>query len=86
MATGFFIQIVVQLWRIGERCLCAFILTIQNPQGVGIHPALAVFIQRINMLLQIGDEGFPIALTGLRITEGIQFQRHMLIQAQSLPE
>ena len=86
MRARFRVEEVAQGRRIGQQCLGLCILAVEDAQRVGGQAALAVFIELLETLLQIGHQGVAVGRARLAGAKAVELQGHRIGDAQLLPQ
>src|SRR5690606_23279803 len=84
--TRLLIEVVAQGRRTDQQRLSRLVLAVEDAQRVGGQTTLAVFIELIETLLEVGHQCIAIGRTRLTGAQAVELQGHRIGQAEFLPQ
>ena len=86
MGAAFGAEVVVQRGRTVQHRLYASVFAVEDAQRVGSQTAAAVVIQRVQVVLQVGNQRLLEGVAFFGKADGIQLQRQQVKYAQAAKE
>ncbi len=86
MSARLLVEEIGERRRIRQQCLGLRILAVEDAQRVGCQAPLAVFVELVETLLQVGNQRVAIDRTGFAGAQAVQLQGHRIGHAQLFPE